>query len=281
MNHYAIGKSSSIKLLVAAFALLALFILWLSQPVLYKYRTDGTKLNSFAAAERVARESIQLQLHKIIYGDRDRYTATAMTRLGLAYEDEGHYSEADPLLQDAVDKRANAVDRDLLDATFCGNLAELRAHQQRYADAEQLYLEDLHLNARTIGRRNSTILNKLASLCIAQKKYSDAEKICKEILRDWDVSYSNSSRRMIFATAMNNLATVYSAQQRYAEAITLYEQALRLCKLEEADPKCPPVREFAGIGRVSTVPLWNCTPSSNSVQSKLADMYALQKDRGK
>jgi tetratricopeptide (TPR) repeat protein len=276
MTFCSITQPVPTRALICTLCVLAFLHFSFGSPILYNYRADGTRLSSLAAAELILRGNIRVQLATLIYGDEHQFTAQARNGLALAYEDQGRFSDADRLLQEAVYKRARTHDRerrDNLDAIFCGNLAELRAFQGRYAEAEWLYREDLRLWAQTfVGNscRSPDTVNKLAGVCIAQKKYAEAEKLCKEIIGN--EIYSDGVGDTILAMALNNLGTIYVRQKRFTEAWPLYQETLRLCQVEEAIRKGQRFREFADIGRLRSLRLLYGQPSSASVNDEILDL---------
>jgi tetratricopeptide (TPR) repeat protein len=242
-------------------------------PILYDSCADGQQLNCFAAAERISRETVHVHLTALIYGDESRQAAWERTLLAIAYEDQGRFSDAEPLLEEAVDKRMNALDRDDRDGLFCGNLAELRAAQCRYSAAEWLYRERLRLHDETFcgsAPHSPIILQRLASICLAEKKYGEAESLCKELLHVTEESCP--IWRMQMASAMNILGAIYAKQGQYAESESLYDECLNLCQLESADRKSGPDENFAYVWRPYSLELRNYRPSIASVNDALLTM---------
>ena len=82
-----------------------------------------------------------------------RYSiATVLHNLAVLYQDQGKYSEAEPLF-----KRALAIDEKTLGpdhpsvAKVLGNLAVLYQAQGRYSEAEPLYKRALEIDEKTLG----------------------------------------------------------------------------------------------------------------------------------
>ena len=72
-------------------------------------------------------------------------TVSAMIGLAALYQDEGNYSEAEPLLTKALETSRRVLGPPHATTRSCAaSLAKLRLAQQKYAEAEELLRESLN-----------------------------------------------------------------------------------------------------------------------------------------
>ncbi|GBL10888.1 regulatory protein AfsR [Microcystis aeruginosa Sj] len=152
--------------------------------------------------------------------------------LGLFYEGQGLYEEAEPWFKQCLEVTRRRLGEEHPDvATSLNNLAELYKFQGKYEEAEPLFLQALELRKRLLEENHPDVahsLNNLAELYRSQGRYTEAEplhlqalELRKRLLGD---------NHLDFAQSLNNLATLYGFQARYTEAEPLYLQALELYK---------------------------------------------------
>ena len=158
--------------------------------------------------------------------------ATNLNYLANLYYSQGRYSEAEPLLVQALELRNRLLGEDHRNvATSLNNLALLYKSQGRYSEAEPLYLQALELYKRLLGedhRNVATSLNNLALLYDSQGRYSEAEPLYLQALEL--IKRLLGEDHPYVASSLNNLAGLYKSQGRYSEAEPLYLQALELRK---------------------------------------------------
>ncbi|MEN8446285.1 MAG: tetratricopeptide repeat protein, partial [Cyanobacteria bacterium J06555_13] len=101
--------------------------------------------------------------------------------IGAYLREQGQYTLAEPLLQQAHQLYQELIERDHRDmATSLNNLALLYYNQGRYSDAEPLYIDALAMRKRLLGDEHPDVarsLNNLALLYYNQGRYSDAEPL--------------------------------------------------------------------------------------------------------
>jgi tetratricopeptide (TPR) repeat protein len=112
--------------------------------------------------------------------------ATSLNNLAFLYDNQGKYSEAEPLYLDALEMTKRLFTGDHPDvATILNNLASLYHNQGRYSEAEPFYLDALEMTKRLFTGDHpdvATSLNNLAFLYYSQGKYSEAEPLYLDAL---------------------------------------------------------------------------------------------------
>ena len=158
--------------------------------------------------------------------------AELMMTVGKVYRNLGLYTQAEPLLEEALEIRRRALgDEDpetLRLATENGSLYFL---QGRNKEAEALHRETLGVLKRVLGPEHPDTLKSASHLAVvhhAQGRYKEAEALHRETL---DI------RRRVLGPehpdtlkSMNGLAAAYYAQGRYKEAETLNRETLEIRK---------------------------------------------------
>jgi tetratricopeptide (TPR) repeat protein len=138
----------------------------------------------------------------------------------------GNYSAAFRFGEDLlVWSKAQGTQRQL--ATALNEHAITLKAQGQYGKAEEMFIEVLAIDAKTIGIAHSdyaTHLNNLAAVVEDQGRNAEAEGIYRQALAI-DAATIGSSHPE-YAIDLNNLAGVVWAQGRYSEAEDLYRQAL-------------------------------------------------------
>ena len=158
--------------------------------------------------------------------------APTLSNLAYLYYSQGRYSEAEPLLVQALALRKRLLGEEHPDvAESLNNLAELYRSQGRYSEAEPLYEQALALRKRLLREEHSDVaesLNNLALLYYSQGRYSEAEPLYRQALEL--IKRLLGEEHPHVATSLNNLAALYSSQGRYDQAEPLLRQALKLRK---------------------------------------------------
>ena len=91
--------------------------------------------------------------------------ATALNSLALLYQDQGRYSDAEPLYKRSfkIYEKALGPDHPSIAVTL-NNLAVLYNAQGRYSDAEPLYKRSLAIKEKTLGPYHPSVSNTLTNL---------------------------------------------------------------------------------------------------------------------
>jgi tetratricopeptide (TPR) repeat protein len=103
---------------------------------------------------------------RLFTGDHP-YVASSLNNLALLYNNQGKYSEAEPLYLDALEmtKRLFTGDHPYV-ASSLNNLALLYNNQGKYSEAEPLLLDALAMSERMLGTNHPntiTVRNNLQS----------------------------------------------------------------------------------------------------------------------
>ena len=163
--------------------------------------------------------------------------ATSLSYLGLLYELQGRYAEAEPILLQALDILQRQLGDDHPNvATSLSNLAGLYELQGRHAEAEPLLLQALDISQRQLGDDHPNVaqsLNNLAHLYQSQGRYAEAEPLYIQALDIWQRQLGDDHPDV--AQNLNNLALLYQSQGRYAEAEPLHIQALDIWQRQLGD----------------------------------------------
>jgi tetratricopeptide (TPR) repeat protein len=154
--------------------------------------------------------------------------ARLLNDLGLLYQAQGQYAQAEPLFQRALAFRERVLGADHPDvATSLNHLAELYRTQGQYAKAEPLFQRALAIREMVFNPDHpdvATSLNNLAELYRTQGQYAKAEPLFQRALAIREKVFNPDHPDV--ATSLKNLANLYEAQGRYAEAEPLHQRAL-------------------------------------------------------
>jgi tetratricopeptide (TPR) repeat protein len=141
--------------------------------------------------------------------------------------EQGHYVEANRLLELARQEAEGFGSNDVRLASSLEILAELYRAQKRYGDAEPLYRRALAIREKSQGPEHSAVaetLSGLGDLYRAEGRYADAEPLYRRALAIWEANYG--PRHPQVAAALESLADLYRTEDRYADAEPLYRKAL-------------------------------------------------------
>jgi tetratricopeptide (TPR) repeat protein len=156
--------------------------------------------------------------------------AYLLNQLGLAYDYNGLFAEAEPLYRRSLEIREQQLGPEHLDvATSLNNLALLLWSQGKYVEAEPLYRRSLKIREQQLGPEHpyvATILNNLALLLKSQGKYAEAEPLYRRSLEIDEKAFGHDHPEV--ATDLNGLAGLLESQGKYAEAEPLYRRSLEI-----------------------------------------------------
>ncbi len=145
------------------------------------------------------------------FGPDDQRLATSLNNLGLLYQTQGKYAQAEPLY-----KRSLAIWEKGLGsehpqvAIGLNNLAALYQAQGRYAQAEPFFQRSLAILEKVLGPAHPHVaqgLNNLAALYVDQGKYAQAEPFFQRSLAIREKVLGPEHPHV--AQSLNNLAALY------------------------------------------------------------------------
>jgi tetratricopeptide (TPR) repeat protein len=119
------------------------------------------------------------RLAKPRFGADHPYYAVALNKLGIVYQVQGKYTDAEGLFKRALTIRENALGASHPDVgQSLNNLANVYRLQGKYTDAEGLFNRALTIREKALGSNHPDVgqtLNNLGLLYRDQGKYVEAE----------------------------------------------------------------------------------------------------------
>ena len=154
--------------------------------------------------------------------------AQSLNNLALLYNDQGRYSDAEPLYKRSLAIREKKLGADHPDvARSLNNLAGLYQSQGRYSDAELLYKRSLAIREKVFGPDHPDVANALSNLALlyqAQRRYAEAEPLLKRSLAIDEKALGADHLQV--ALLLNNLAGLYQSQGRNSDALPLVKRTI-------------------------------------------------------
>lgn len=184
----------------------------------------GQDLRVVTLLERGARQARAL--------DQDPDTqAELYLTLGRLFQSVGAFDRADQLLGAALEKQtARAGEGSVATLGPLKALGELRYHQARYGEAEQLLRRALDLGRRALARDDERVLDAASSLGVVLTevgRYPEAILILEEVVR---VQSAAAVDQPDLSTSLTNLASAQHNLGNYAESDALSRRALGLTR---------------------------------------------------
>ena len=168
-------------------------------------------------------------MEKVLGPDHPQ-VAIGLKNLGVLYDEQGKYAQAEPLYKRSVAIVEKVLGPEHPDvAQGLNNLAVFYDEQGKYAQAEPLYQRSLAIREKGLGPEHPDVaqsLNNLAALYDAQGKYAQAEPLFKRALAIREKVLGPEHPQV--AIGLNNLALLYFNQGNYAEAEPLYQRRLAI-----------------------------------------------------
>ncbi|MHC4990375.1 MAG: tetratricopeptide repeat protein, partial [Planctomycetota bacterium] len=169
----------------------------------------------------------------------ERVALDTMSNLGMALTGQGRLSEAERVLDEALEEQRLLLGGAHPDTTnTMAKLAGLYRTMDRLDQAETLWTEVLDLHKQNLGPEHDYTLQATAGLAqvrFSQYRYVDAEELLVELveIRARTMGDEHPST----AEAMRSLAYALRGQERFAEAVDVYLETLRIHRsvFEEED----------------------------------------------
>lgn len=181
-------------------------------------------------ADITAKEIFDLGVREITdkFADQPIIRARLLSTMGNVYDSLGLYSEAEPLLEEAI-----ILQRKIFGTTHPetmiveANLARLYINQGRYDKAESLYLKILENNRLEKIKDDPdtlSLMSNLANLYSNQDRNEEAERLYIEVLENKRRLLGNDHEQTL--VSVNNLAGFYRRLGRYDKAESLFREAV-------------------------------------------------------
>ena len=149
--------------------------------------------------------------------------ARLQATMGSVYTSLGVYGAASLLLEQAVATRRRVLGADHLETLSAVNqLANLYWYQDRFAEAEPLYLDVVERRKRVVGDEHADTLKAnfdLASLFGRQNRWSEAEQLQRKTLAIQERVLGGDHPDTV--ASRSNLAGYLRGQHRYADAVVI------------------------------------------------------------
>lgn len=187
-------------------------------------RVDQARLDD---AEHLIREGLSRSRRELPRGHPA--IAAATDALGKVLEEKGKYSEAIPVLEEAVRLRSGegSAPADLAASLY--ELANAHFYAGRYKEAEDLTRRVLEMNKHIYGAGHPRVAECLVNLGAIQQdrgNYVEAERYHRQGLEITRAFFGENHHRT--ASGMTMVARALVFQERFGEAIELLRQSLTI-----------------------------------------------------
>ena len=151
----------------------------------------------------------------------------ALNNLAENYQSQGRYSEAEPLLKEALEITEGIMGTE--DHPWLANLARLYTRQGRYTEANSLLERAMSRDIEVDGNSPfGAVLNNLAVVYQIQSRDAEAEQLFVQSLERTKKTMGED--HPLVGTIMCNLGRLYCHQLRFEESREQLESAIDLCK---------------------------------------------------
>jgi CHAT domain-containing protein/Tfp pilus assembly protein PilF len=183
----------------------------------------------FTEAEQYATGAFELhQQVKHLLTDEQVYLADCLNILGLIFDEQGRYPEAESRYQRALAIRIRMHgNRSAAVADTLNNLAGVYLSQGRYSEAEIYYNRALAIRKHLFGADHRSVvdcLGNLANVYQRQVRHTEAEPLYRKCISLKEKSLGRNHPEV--GNILNNLAQLCRMEGRYAEAKELNERTL-------------------------------------------------------
>ena len=152
-----------------------------------------------------------------------------LTDRALELKNQGHYVEARPLAEQAVEEAEASGANDPMFAVALACLGQIENHLNENAKAEPLELRALAIAEKALGPSDAALvpyLNSLATVYNAEGKLADAERMMVRVVRLDERALKADDPNL--AEDLSNLGSVYYEEAKYEQAQPLLERALKI-----------------------------------------------------
>src|SRR5581483_1728199 len=171
-----------------------------------------------------------LEIRRKLFGDSHPAYATSLNNFASLYIEMNRYTEAEPLLEQALAIRRTVLGELHPDvASVLNNMAALYNRTQRYEKAEEFYRMAADNRRRAAGDKQPEYAGSLVNLAgvyLLKGDYAKAEELVKEALDIWRSVIGEE--HPYYVNGLINLASVYAATDRAMQALELMKQAVAI-----------------------------------------------------
>jgi serine/threonine-protein kinase len=155
--------------------------------------------------------------------------ARLLDTLGRAYLNLERFSEADELLEEALDLRRQLYGPEHPEvAASLESLGRLRRDQGDYPTAEALLRQSLHMRRRTVGHQDPAVAESLDSLAVLLSLDSRFEEAWEALEEAEKILSPRETQPLQLADLLARKAALLHRQRSYGAAVPLYRQAAEL-----------------------------------------------------
>jgi len=170
--------------------------------------------------------------------------AAALHHLGIIYQAQGMYDEAEKKYQESLEIFEELGDTRGIASTL-HQLGMIHQDQGRYDEAEEIYQESLKIakdggNKRAIART----LHQLGTIHQQHGRYDEAVTMYQESLK----MAEELGNRSGIASTLGQMGTIHQAQGRYNEAVMMYQESLKVS--EELGDRSGMAGTLGQMGRI-------------------------------
>lgn len=204
------------------------------------------RLGYYSKAEKLLLQSVDAE------DSSDVSSAVRLQNVGQLYADEQRYSQAFPLLEQALALERKAKD-ETAEAFTLEVFGNARRDDGQFAEATRLYNQALVQRERDYpdGVQIAQLLDDMVLLAIRQGRYGEAEPLLVRAMRIYDKLFPFDNAHT--ALCLTHRAMLYrgeksfaGAETAFARAITMYEKSVG----EDAPALAPALREYAELCRL-------------------------------
>ena len=179
-----------------------------------------------------ARELLDQGAEKVVRELKNQPVVQAklMDTIGLLYQSIGLYDREQPLLEEALKLRRQALGTEHLDvATSLSHLAESARLKGDYAMSESLFREALAIRRKLLGEEHADVaesLNSLGCLLVDRGNFGEADPMLRQALAMRRKLLGEE--HMDVADSLTSLGRLLSDTGKFSQAESLYRQSLTM-----------------------------------------------------
>ena len=183
--------------------------------------------------------------------ERPEVRAELLDTMGTVYEHLGLYPSAEPLLQEALAIRRQALgEDDLGTARSLLHLGNLRAGQARYAESEDLLRRALAVREKRLGGDDPEVAEALSSLGLVLRRQGRSVEAESALRRAVALSEAALGDAAPVALALDRLALVLDDEGKLPEAEAVARRAVDIARRRLGEHHVDTARSVGRLGVV-------------------------------